>query len=549
MQCEIYGNEAELLYTGNLTDSFSIPEEMLRSCGNILSFQFLVPIREMTSLWHPALASMPPMQLPWAVSFSCGATGNFPLLVFLDQKSCCRNALGLTNMVDDCLLTAKMNQEKCAYEVEFRISITGETEKFDLFYFSPSPEKSCSLKELLALYRQKVMPCIPEYPAGAWESVYCTWYAVHASLTDEYMRRNGEEAAKLGFGTFIVDDGWCFDEAKRVSPATLPDWYRDIGDWQCSGKKLPGLKETIRQAHGSGLKYMFWVAPFFSGRRSSLNTQVKTFLTELHEGERIFDPADPQIREKVINSIFDTFQEMDLDGLKIDFIDSITPDVEHPRCRIAFKMLKELLEKVKEKKKDPLIEFRQKYATPLMASLATAFRAGDVPFDYMENFSRCVQIRLIMGDKIPVHADPVYFNEEESVEAVGRHMIASLAGVPMVSMELSGIKKEHKEVIANYLAFYKEKQTLFKEGSWEFDFHNNFPAGISCTYQKEKVVILNDPVLWEKIPGSFSGNTTVLNMTGDELSNPDGEGFDARNIFCGNKVPSGGRMDIKGSAS
>lgn len=544
MKCDIYGEKGSLLYTGEWNSTFSIPEEILFSCGKILSVKTLVPIQDMTSVWHPDMISLPPMRLPWVESFSCGATKSFPLIVFLDQNSCCRTALGLTNMIDDCLVTAKMNQEKCAYEVEFRISIAEETERFDLFFLAPSPENPCSLKETLALYREKVMPQIPRYPAEAWNSVYCSWYAVHASLTDEYLRSSGEEAAKLGFGTFIVDDGWCFDEAKRVTPETLPDWYRNIGDWQYSGKKLPRLKETVREAQNLDLKYMFWVAPFFSGRKSALHTCVKTFLTEEEEGKRIFDPADPEIRERVKESIFHIFKEMDLDGLKIDFIDSITPDVDNPRCRIAFKMLKELLEKVKERKKNSLIEFRQGYATPLMAPLATAFRAGDVPFDYMENFARCVQIRLIMGDKIPVHADPVYFNEEESVEAVGRHMIASLAAVPMLSMPLSAMKKEHKKVVANYLAFYKEKQTLFKEGSWEFVLHNNFPSAISCTYKEEKVVIINDPLQWKNVLENVSGNATILNMTKEAFDYSCGKAFDAGNVFCSAKVPSGGRLCI-----
>ena len=171
-----------------------------------------------------------------------------------------------------------------------------------------------------------------------------------------------------------------------------------------------------------------------------------------------------------------TLGELDLDGLKTDFIDSVLPDTEKPRCRAAYTAVKELIRRVKAHKKEALIEFRQRYATPLMASLATAFRAGDVPFDYMENFSRCVQIRLLMGDKVPVHADPVYFNSEETLEAVGRHLIAALAGVPMVSMELSSIRQEHKKVIKNYLAFYRENQHILNMGHWEFDFHNNFAS-------------------------------------------------------------------------
>ena len=139
-------------------------------------------------------------------------------------------------------------------------------------------------------------------------------YAVHAALTDEYMLNNAREASGLGFGTFIVDDGWCFEEAKRVTPETLPDWYRDIGDWEYSEKKLPCLKENIKKIREYGLTCLFWVAPFFCGRRSKLAGMAKEYLTDLHEGQRIYDVKESSVTEKVVESICSVYKELDLDG-------------------------------------------------------------------------------------------------------------------------------------------------------------------------------------------------------------------------------------------
>lgn len=528
-------------------ETFHIPKKILEKSGGLLRFSFSVPVKEICSLWHPDLSAMPQMRLPWSEKFSCGATKSFPLLVFLDQDSLCSCAFGLTDLIDDCTLTAKMNQEACCYEVEIISAIDKETESFDFFlHTGDSSGKKLSLPELLASYRKCLPFSIPSYPEGAWKSVYCSWYAVHAALTDSYMQKNAEEAARLGFGTFIVDDGWCFEEAKRVTPETLSDWYRDIGDWQYSEKKLPLLKETIHKKYKNTLSWLFWVAPFFSGRRSKLDTCIREYLTPLHEGQRIYDIADLSVTEKVMESIYETYKDLDLDGLKIDFIDMIAPDPEKPRCRIAYSCIKTLVEKLKKHKKDALIEFRQKYATPLMASLATAFRAGDVPFDYMENFSRCVQIRLLMGDKIPVHADPVYFNREESVETAGRHMIAALAGVPMVSMELTLLKEEHKKVIANYLAFYKKNQHILNMGHWEMRFCNNFPVILSCTLEKEKIILLAEKSFFKESLKNHTGKVTILNMSMASLPLPfsGAEIFDAQGNFLEEVafLPSGGRV-------
>ena len=547
MQISIYAKNGSLLLDSVTEESIRISGDLLKKSSGLLKIKTFVPVKELTSVWHSDLSAMPPMKLPWAESFSCGATKSFPLLCFLDQRASVSASLGLTDMIDDCTVTAKMNQESCAYEVTFSIVISPETEEFEVFIYVPAPGKKLPLAEVLSLYRKTVIPVIPAYPENAWKSVYCTWYAVHAALTDEYMLNNAREASGLGFGTFIVDDGWCFEEAKRVTPETLPDWYRDIGDWEYSEKKLPCLKENIKKIREYGLTCLFWVAPFFCGRRSKLAGMAKEYLTDLHEGQRIYDVKESSVTEKVVESICSVYKELDLDGLKIDFIDTVLPNPEKPRCRIAYTAVKDLIDRVKTHKKEALFEFRQRYATPLMASLATAFRAGDVPFDYMENFSRCVQIRLLMGDRIPVHADPVYFNREETLEAVGRHLIAALAGVPMVSMELNSIREEHKKVIKNYLAFYRENQHILNMGHWEFDFHNNFASSASCTLENEKIVILADSSVFEKVLKDFSGNITILNMTMDQIFSPAGRNFDAlgANSINSQILPSGGKTVIK----
>lgn len=535
MQINIFDSLNKLLSA----DSLFITREMLDRCGRSLTVKALIPIVDVTAVWHPAQPRVPPMALPWRVEFACGANIAYPMLIFMDKNSAAAYSIALTNCIDDCLCSAKMNQELCAYEVVFSIAVTAETEPFEIFY----NDSHLPMTDLLQLFRNKIMPEVPSYPAAAWEPVYCTWYAVHAAITGEYLKSNAAEAARLGFGTFIVDDGWCLEEHKRVTPITLADWYRDIGDWELSTQKLPDMKEIVTQAQKLGFSYMFWVAPFFAGRRSKLNEKVSCYLTDLHEGQRIIDPADKCAADAVTESILNIFKSMDLDGLKIDFIDTVLPDVQKPHCRAARKYVEELVGKIRQIKPEALIEFRQRYATAVNAALATAFRAGDVPFDYVENFNRCVQIRLHMGDGIPVHADPVYFNSAESAETVGRHMIASLAGVPMLSMELSSIAPEHKKVIANYIGFYKEHQQTFNYGHWSFDFRNGTTAFARCSTPDETVIILVDELLLTRALQDCCGKVTVLNMSGESLT-ASGNIFDAQgNLSVAGNVPPGGRVE------
>ena len=521
-------------------DCRCIDKTMLSASNGKLVISTLIPIVEVVSIWQPDMLNIAPVKLPWFCEYKCGATMSYPFFAFLNPMSHVSFAVGLTNQIDDCFASARMNQELCCYEVTFEIAIDPETEPFEIFF----DDSKRSLTEVMQSYRDLVMTAKPTYPAGAWAPVYCSWYAVHAAITDEYLRSNAAEAARLGFGTFIVDDGWCFDENKRVTPATLPDWYRDIGDWQWSENKLPQLKETVKFAQDLGLNYMFWTAPFFAGRRSKLSQIATDYLTELHEGQRIYDPADRTAADATRESIYAVYKSMNLDGLKIDFIDTVIPDPDDPHCRAARKYVEKLVGKVRQNDPEALIEFRQNYGTPVNVGLATAFRAGDVPFDYMENFNRCMQLRLHLGDGIPVHADPVYFNNEESTATVGKHMIASLAGVPMLSMELSNIADEHKQVIANYIEFYNRHRPTLNFGHWFVEIRNGFPTWAKCESSEESIIIITDEAFAEMAAGTCNNKVVILNMTPGSIKCGCGQAFDAQGNPCGCSAPVGGRLEI-----
>ena len=115
MQISLYAANDSLLKDIEAETSVKISGELLKKSAGLLKIKTLVPVREVTSIWHPDLSTMPAMKLPWVESFSCGATKSFPLLCFLDQKAEVSYAVGLTDMIDDCCVTAKMNQELCIF--------------------------------------------------------------------------------------------------------------------------------------------------------------------------------------------------------------------------------------------------------------------------------------------------------------------------------------------------------------------------------------------------------------------------------------------------
>jgi hypothetical protein len=167
-----------------------------------------------------------------------------------------------------------------------------------------------------------------------------------------------------------------------------------------------------------------------------------------------------------------------------------------------------------------------------------------VPFNWIFNFGRLVEIRLALGNMGPVHADPAYWPFGELPENVARHMMAMLLGVPMLSMELSSISAEHKQVIANYIAFYKQHRQTLNFGHWFVEIRNGFPTWAKCESQDETIIIITDEAFAEMAVSSCNNRTYLLNMTPGGIKCGCGQAFDAAGNACGSTAPVGGRLEI-----
>ncbi len=498
-----------------------------------------IPIIDIQSYWIPKNRT-PENRIPWVIESQSSAQCNFPFLAFLNSAQQNRCSIGLSNLKDDTLITAKMNQEKCQYEITITIAVTPETVPFEVVVNRrDQPWTRC-----LGDWRETLKLPLPTFPEAAWQPVFCSWYAVHAAVTQSWVEQNAQLASELGFGTLIIDDGWCFDEMKRVTPTTLTDWYELIGDWELSTQKFPDFANHVQRVRALGLNYMLWVTPILIGAKSKLYQEIKDSVSgDYHEGCYCFDPQHEAAGQVVIEKISRLMKDYYLDGLKIDFLDSVPTNPEQPRGQETHKFIAALSAAIRAHKSDALIEFRQSYATIGMLPFATQFRAGDVPFDFIDNFQRLAQIRMSLGDRVPVHADPAYWHPNETPENISRHLMASLVGVPMVSMDLNKLTKPEKTIITSWLAFYQKHLDTFKNGRWDINYHNGAVSWITVSTGKELVVFINDTWrLSEALDGfsDFRGPIILLNLTAEAMSSSALEGYDCLGNSTGKKISSGG---------
>ncbi len=516
---------------------FRVSDRLRQEAGSRITIKTQIPIYDLHGYWNPDL-DRPRMKLDWYFEFYSALNKNFPFITFFNVSHQNRCSIWSNNGIDDALFKFSMNQEAGCFNVAITYTLAPETQEFEInFDFSERP-----WSEVLDECREALKPATTlSYPETAWQPVFCTWYAVHADFDSDWLRQCAKSAAKLGFSSFIVDDGWSYPEHKRVSPQTLPSWYKDIGDWRVCPEKLADFKSVVTEAQAAGLKYMLWVAPFFVGD-NHINTDEKLIWRQT-KSNGCCSPAG-EYAAKAMEQIVNLMRDYNLDGVKIDFLDSAVADLNTPLGREANTYITELSAAIRAVKPDAMMEYRQHYISPCLLDKATQFRAGDVPFDFVENLMRIAAIRLSVGDGVPVHADPAYWRDDELDENVSRHLIAAINAVPMLSMDLDKISAGHRQIIKHWINFYKTKLPTFQKGHWTIKYKGELVSYIAVNDGREAVITLCDEL---RLPEAMNDmneldEVAVLNISPSPVKFEYGEVFDCMGNKLESKyIPVGGR--------
>ena len=73
--------------------------------------------------------------------------------------------------------------------------------------------------------------------------MFCTWLPFLKNIDSELTRELAEQAAAMGFRTFVLDDGWFNGNDRQVDPAKFPH----------------GLEELSGQVHRAGMRFGLWL--------------------------------------------------------------------------------------------------------------------------------------------------------------------------------------------------------------------------------------------------------------------------------------------------
>ena len=311
---------------------------------------------------------------------------------------------------------------------------------------------------------------IPACPPAAEDALYSSWYNFHQAPDGAKLLADLEVASGLGFRTVILDDGWQF-----AGPSTGD--YSLCGEWQVSPDKFPDFKAFTDGVHSLGMKLMVWFSVPFVGYDSPVYRRFEGKYLYNSDGMRagILDPRYPEVRAYIKDTYKRFLRDYDIDGFKLDFIDSFHPGdltaapSDEMDCAVVDDavrlLLLEIEEELAEIKPDLLYEYRQNYIGPAINRFGNMLRVGDCAYDALTNRIGIVDLRLL-GYPVAVHSDMLFWSVKESDLLCAKQLLNILFGVPQISVILGDSTASRRKLLKHYLDYWTANRDILLHGTF-----------------------------------------------------------------------------------
>jgi alpha-galactosidase len=484
-------NPVELQITseahGDLADTYLIRLKLTAPADahfyiDNLSFKWLVPAVDVHGLYFGGDPRDELSWLPfWNRSKDVAAQKGLPFMALIHRNGENRLAYGLLDQLTETRLQADLSEISRCYHMAIqkpankdtnqqRIPVAGIWE--EVFFVSTSHKKwhcvlSNYVQQVTKWMKQPLMP-VPEH---AYDPVFCTWTAIHHDVSHDWIMKNAPLAAELGFRTWLTDDGWFLDKGEFGN-------YEQVGEWRPNATKFPDFAAHVEAVKALGFRYILWVSPFMIGVNSKQAKQYSHLLTDGQERERFrnLSPWHPEVAEIIKTLLKRLIEDYKLDGLKIDFIDSISVHSarkegasEQSLGASVYRILQESIDELISIQPNLLIEFRNAYTNLASRRYANLYRSSDIPFNFALNRWQAVMLRLLVPDRA-VHMDPILWHPEDTDENVALHLISGIASVPMISIELDEYPQKHLDMIRYWIGFYNSHRQTIIHGDFRPQF-------------------------------------------------------------------------------
>ncbi len=398
-------------------------------------------------------------------------------------------------------------------------------------------------------------------PECAKEPMDSLWYSFHQQLSFDEILKECKASAKIGLKTVIIDDGWQTDDNNRG--------YAYCGDWLVAKSKMKDMAELVSQIHKTGQKVILWYSVPFVGMYSEKYEEFKDYFLDGcgNAGTSYaLDPRYKKVRDYLVKTYVDAVTQWNLDGLKLDFIDSFRlqgKSLEYDERR-DYSSLEEgihaLMGEIKEKltaiNPEIMIEFRQSYVGPSIRKYGNMLRVGDCPCDIHKNRAGVMNLRMTSG-KTAVHSDMIMWSYDDTVENAALQFTSVLYAVPQISVRVDKLPSDHLKMLKAYIEFWYENKQVLLDGKLTALHPESNYSTITATLGNEEITTAYTyPVI------EINANKTIgINATDKEsliIKNGNGKSYEVVNCMgemvenglisadlVEIYVPTAGRIEIK----
>lgn len=505
------------------------------------TLEWLRPAVEQYTFWGPQIASVRGLAPDWKPSATNSSiAAGLPIHSVISSNNANSSTVAVSDPKTPISITTGIDEKKASM-------------KYKVTFFTSPTTKIDSYEATVRIDERKINYCDAIRSASEWIEKDCNypaapvpeaarmpmdslWYSFHQDLDFDRILEQCRHSKEFGLETVIIDDGW--------QTTDNGGGYAYCGDWEPIG--LPRIAELVSELHKLGLKVMLWFSVPFLGKLSKNYEDFKDYTLYADEYICVLDPRYKKVRDYLKGFYVKALKEWDLDGLKLDFIDSfhLGSDDDKPTHLRDFESLEDgieaLMSEVREElisiKPDALIEFRQGYIGPAIRKYGNILRVCDCPCDALANRRAIIDLRLTSG-KTAIHSDMLMWHKDDTAESVALQIASVLFAVPQISVLLGEIPEDHKRTLKFYMSFWREHRELLLDGR----LYAEAPGAIySKAYSKKDgeavYVCYEDPT----VSGSFE-KLVAVNCTGGKYLYLDGFSHKSYKVVnCkGDKVSEG----------
>ena len=469
-----------------------------------IEISWSMPLRDIQYEWYPQCRTRRALHVDWESAVRTRVSIGAPVFCFYNTAARNRFTAALSDVVNmiDCKLGVREEDGQLVCQIHIPLDANNVHREYSVTLYRDYSDVSFAeaLRRVTRWWEQECGLIPMDVPEAARLPLYSAWYSFHQNTVASELEKECALAVKAGMKTIIVDDGWQTGDGNRG--------YGYCGDWEVCPEKIPDMRAHVEAVHALGMKYMLWYSVPFVGEYSKHWAQFKDKILYLspnpstHAG--VLDPRYPEVRRYLIDTYLKALVEWNLDGFKLDFIDSFraTPKTPAPNADMDYisveeavvRLMSDVMRELRAIKEDILIEFRQSYIGPAMRTYGNMFRVADCPADAVSNRVGVVDLRLLSGNTA-VHSDMLMWHKDDAVENAARQILSSIFGVVQISVRLEDVPEDHVKMISFWMDFMTRHQKLLSAPIEVEAPHNLYPLVRSRLGEEEAIAVYDRHVV------------------------------------------------------